>query len=294
MYDVDGGPDDLLYFVIECGKGEFILGDISGLILDELNEAYRNNTASVESSPPPPASTLRFRGTSADINRAMRDLRYRGLPGLVGEDLIRVTVTDDPGPCPGDGDFIPSTSELNATMAPATAPCTLGGPRTAEGIMKVFLSAVNRPPSVKVPPSGESTRTTLDAEYSVEVGAGGRISVEDPDARETAYFSASGLKIEGPVTVDVVAESGHLSLGVRDGLSFAVGEGISDPALRFSGGIDDANRALNTLSYRCSTAVGCDVGTHEVKVSVDDNGFTGKGGPMSAMATFSIEVGLER
>lgn len=295
MYDVDGGPDDLLTFVIECVKGELILGDISGLIFDGLNESYRNktNTTLVGSSSPPPASNLRFRGTAADINRAMRDFRYRGLPGLVGEDLIRVTVTDDPGLCPGDENFT-SSPELNTTTAPATAPCTLGGPRTTGETMAVFLSAVNRPPTVKVPLPEESTRTTLDAAYSVEIGARGGVSVEDPDARETVYYSAGGLKIEGPVTVDVIAEKGHLTLGVRGGLSFAVGEGISDSALRFSGGIDDVNSALNTLSYRCSTAVGCELGTDKVNVSVNDNGFTGKGGPMSATATFSIEVELER
>lgn len=220
----------------------------------------------------------------------MRDLRYRGLQGMVGEDIVRVTITDDPTPCIGDDGFNSSTkSDFNSKAATATAPCALGGPRTTEAAIHVFLSPVNRPPSVNF--KWDTMRTTL--EDSVAIGAGGVLTVEDPDVRETAYYSAGGSKIEGPVTVDVIAASGRLSLGARGGLSFSVGEGISDPALRFSGGIDDVNKALESLSYRCSAMSGCDVGTHEILVSVDDNGFTGKGGALSADATLSIDVDLE-
>lgn len=292
VFDVDGDADNLLSLTLECGKCELIIGDASGLIFHKQDETHQNDTgtASVGSLPPLPSSTLRFDGTAADINRAMRDLRYQGLPGRTGDDVIHITVTDDPGSCPGDERFNSSESESNATAAITAAPCALGGPQTTEGAIAVFLSAINRPPSIKVPVSGVNTRTTIDAEKPAYIGAGGEISVEDPDARETAYYSAGGLRIEGPVTVGVVAASGQLGIGARHGLSFVVGGGISDPEIRFSGAIDDAKRALETLTYRCSTASGCDAGTHKITVSVDDNGFTGKGGPLTAMATFGVEV----
>ncbi|CAN0381630.1 unnamed protein product [Hapterophycus canaliculatus] len=223
----------------------------------------------------------------------MRDLRYRGLPGRVGEDAIRITVTDDPGACPGD--YNVSASAYNATWSAglnATAgksgwqtQCALGGAQTTHSEIKVFLSAVNRPPSVHVPTA--EIVTTVDAEQAAGISA---LSVEDPDVRETAYYSAGGLRIEGPVTVGVVCASGHVSLGARGGLSFSEGQGLSDPVVRFSGAIDDANRALAALSYRCSSLYGCGPGTHDIVVYVDDNGFTGKGGALSANATFTVRV----
>lgn len=298
IYDVDGGPESVLGVTLECGEGEFIMGDRSGLTFDYSDEEIFDVDKDGSQQPPPlPSSILRFKGTAPDINRAMRDLRYRGLPDRVGQDVIRITVTDDPGPCPGD--FNISTSGFNATASGAfnattgeeKAPCVLGGPQTTQKEIQVFLSAINRPPSVNVPQAGSQfLQTEVDAAQAADIGAGGALSVEDPDVRETAYYSAGGLRIEGPVSVAIVCASGQLSLAARAGLSFSEGEGVSDPVLRFSGAIDDVNRALATLSYRCSSVHDCVAGVHDVAVSVDDNGFTGRGGAMSANSTFSIQV----
>lgn len=300
IYDVDGSLKDVLRVTLECSEGEFIMGDRSGLAFDYPEEAVVDldkDRPEQQQPSPQPSGFLRFNGTAADINRAMRDVRYRGLPGRVGQDLIRVTVTDDPGPCPGDFNISASgfnataSVGVNATAARGNAPCVLGGPQTTQREIQVFLSAINRPPSVNVPHAGSQyLRTVVDAAQAADIGAGGALSVEDPDVRETAYYSAGGLRIEGPVSVAVVCASGQLSLAARGGLSFSEGGGISDPVLRFSGAIDDANRALATLSYRCSSLYGCGAGMHDVTVSVDDNGFTGRGGPMSANMTFSIQV----
>lgn len=295
IYDVDGSADSILAVTLECDEGEFILGNGSSLIFNETIYVDGSDESREDESPPP-SGVLRFRGTAANINRAMRNLRYKGFSGRAGQDEIRITVTDDPGPCPGD--FNASISSVNATAAMGVnetagvtaAPCALGGPQTTESSIQVFLSAVNRAPSVNVPLSGASTRTSVNALRPAEIGAGGGLLVEDPDARETVYYSAGGLRIEGPVSVVVACESGRVSLGARAGLSFSEGEGVSDPVLRFSGGIDDINRALESLTYRCSSTHGCGAGTHTIAVSVDDNGFTGKGGPLSANATFSVQV----
>lgn len=297
IYDVDGDMDDSLSVTLACGAGEFIMGEVSGLLFDPHGDdamiASQDEDGSEEPSLPTPSNVLSFNGTAAAINRAMRDLRYRGLPGRVGQDTIRVTVTDDPGPCPGDFNVsalvnnATSSAESNATTGTAggQAQCALGGAQTTQSEIQVFLSAVNRPPSVTVP-QGE-TATTVDAEQAVAIAT---LSVDDPDVRETAYYSAGGLRIEGPVNVAVVCASGHLSLGARGGLSFSEGQGVSDPVLRFSGAIDDVNRALATLSYRCSSFYDCGPGKHDIVVSVDDNGFTGKGGALSANATFGVRV----
>lgn len=296
IYDIDGGPESVLGVMIKCDEGELIMGDRSGLLFDNSDEVTTDDQAHDQSSlPPPPPGVLRFNGTAADINRAMRDLRYRGLPGRAGQDVIRITVTDNPDPCPGD--YNVSSSGFNATASAGVnatvrgvdrASCALGGPQATEGRIQVYLSAVNRPPSVNVPQG--TLRTVVDATQAIGVGGGGALSVEDPDVRETVYYSAGGLRIEGPVSVAVVCANGRLSLGARGGLSFSEGEGVSDPVLKFGGAIDDANRALATLSYHCSSLYYCAAGTHEISVTVDDNGFTGKGGALSANATFSVTV----
>lgn len=298
IYDVDGTAESILSVTLECSEGEFVMGVSSGLVFDDSDDTTVDLDEENEmiASSPLPSGVLRFNGTTADINRAMRDLRYRGLPGRVGQDTIRITVTDDPGPCPGDFNVSASSFNttasvgFNGTAGGGNAPCALGGPKTAQSEIQVFLSAINEPPSVNVPQAGSYPQTTVDAAQAVDIGAGGAISVEDPDVRETAYYSAGGLRIEGPVSVAVVCASGHLSLGARGGLSFIEGEGISDPVLRFSGAIEDANRALATLSYRCSSLYECGEGVHDITVSVDDNGFTGSGGALSANATFSVHV----
>lgn len=296
IFDVDGGPESVLRVTLECGEGEFIMGNRSGLIFEYPDEDLDKENGT-EQPPPLPSGILRFNGTAPDINRAMRDLRYRGLPDRVGQDIIRISVTDDPGPCPGD--FNVSTSGFNATALRVfnatareeTAPCVLGGPQTTQKEIQVFLSAINRPPSVNVPQAGSHfLQTEVDAAQAADIGAGGALSVEDPDVRETAYYSAGGLRIEGPVSVAIVCASGQMSLAARGGLSFSEGEGVSDPVLRFSGAIDDVNRALATLSYRCSSVYDCGAGMHDVTVSVDDNGFTGRGGAMTANITFRIQV----
>lgn len=293
-YDIDGKPDEVLSLTLECEKGEFIIGTVDGLTFETGNGTQANFTdiTTLGNFNPPPSAAIRLNGTAVGLNLAMRDLRYRGLPGRVGHDTILVAVTDDPGACPGDGpsalnDSAPS--QENDTTGTA-ALCALGGSKTTRSSMGVFLSPVNRPPTVHVTSAEQGTRTTVDAPYSLRIGQLGHIWIEDPDVRETAFFSPSGLKIEGPITVDLVAESGRLGLDARGGLSFSIGTGISDSASRFTGAIDDVNRALETLSYRCSTANGCDTGEHDVTISVDDNGYTGKGGPMLATVTFNVQV----
>lgn len=298
VYDVDGGLDSMLTVTLGCNEGEFILGDASGLEFISYNDAdLVVINATFAQGPPVPSGALRFNGTASKINLAMRNLRYRGLPGRTGQDVIRITVTDHPDPCPGDfnvseSGFNSTATSVNEMEVKTASPCAFGGSQTTEGEIQVFLSALNHPPSLNVPLTGVNTRTAVDATQAANIGAGGGLSVEDPDVRETVYYSAGGLKIEGPVSVAVVAGSGRLSLKTRGGLSFSEGQGVSDPILRFSGGIDDANRALETLSYRCSSADGCKAGTHTVTAFVDDNGFTGRGGVLSANATFSVQVSV--
>ncbi|CAM9352184.1 unnamed protein product [Choristocarpus tenellus] len=167
--------------------------------------------------------------------------------------------------------------------------CTLGGSLSTYGIISVYISPFNDPPLVRAPPPG-TISTEIDAALGADIGQGGVLAVEDPDAKDSAYYSADGMRVEGPLSVQIIAGRGRLSLRAREGLSFAEGEGLDDPVMHFSGGIDDVNRAIASLEYRCRTVDGCSAGMDGIVVTVDDNGFTGKGGAMVGTATINVDV----
>ncbi|CAM9978750.1 unnamed protein product, partial [Discosporangium mesarthrocarpum] len=248
-------------------KGHLVLGDISGLTLFPVENGNMYSSA------------LRFRGKAADINRSMRDLRYRGLGGRSGWDSIRVSVTDSPKHCPNA-----TSAGTQEDAAAAASTCSLGGSLTVEGAITVHISPVNHPPRVILP--YQSTSAMLDAETATDIA----LAVEDPDVRETAFYSTEGLRLEGLLSITISAERGLLSMRRRGGLSFSRGEGLDDESMHFSGSIDDTNSALSTLEYRCQSVHGCRAGTEKITVTVDDNGFTGRGGAMKTMTIVKVDV----
>ena len=95
----------------------------------------------------------------------------------------------------------------------------------------------------------------------------------------------------GLLTVVLRASAGTVSLQSNDGLSFLRGNGVSNHFLVFMGQLKDVNHALGTLYFTCFEGIyGCAEGKASVEVTVDDNGYTGKGGPLSAEAAIDLIV----
>jgi len=138
----------------------------------------------------------------------------------------------------------------------------------------------------------------------------GAVLVSDPDAEQTVYTDALGVASDAPFTVTLRARFGLLTLATLDNVALLEGcDGVDDASITFAAGLVDVNRALNGLAYRCDPfrtigtttssatdgvgarkAAVCGVGLDEVTIHVDDNGYSGRGGALTASAGFSIRV----
>ena len=83
LHDVDGNPDDLLYFEITCSHGEFIYSSdtiVPSLDLFELANATSNK--------------LTGKSNAADLNTFLLDLQFVAGSHTEGRDFINITVVD--------------------------------------------------------------------------------------------------------------------------------------------------------------------------------------------------------
>lgn len=77
----------------------------------------------------------------------------------------------------------------------------------------------------------------------------------------------------------------------RKGLVFLQGDGQHDKFVSVRGTIDSLNSALASLRYLCRIQDGCVSGLMDtLVVFVDDDGFSGKGGPLTAQESLEINL----
>jgi hypothetical protein len=130
---------------------------------------------------------------------------------------------------------------------------------------------VNRPPILTVP-AKQTTNTSVLFSPATE----NAIRIEDADN------GANSLHVQ------LTATNGQLTLGSTAGLSFIPGNGSGNAAIEFLGSITDVNAALNGMKFVPSSSNG------NLQITVDDQGFSGSGGPQSATANVGIEVKTPR
>ena len=126
---------------------------------------------------------------------------------------------------------------------------------------------VNDPPTVTVPGT-----QSVHEDTSLTVTG---ISVADPDV--------GSFNME--VTLSVA--NGTLSLSQTTGLTFSVGDGVSDSIMTFQGMLANVNAALNNLAYRPNPD---DNGADTLHVTANDLGHTGVGGAESDSKLVSITI----
>ena len=81
-----------------------------------------------------------------------------------------------------------------------------------------------------------------------------------------------------------------MSLGATDArLSFIEGTGVDDRRVVVDASVAALNEALGVVTYECA---GCELGSDTISVEVDDGGFSGMGGPLTASE--SVEVSIVR
>merc|ERR1712167_518894 len=233
---------------------------------------------SLDVAPPPSVEVLEgdltqdpsqtFRGTSAHLNLLLANLWFAASPKYAGAVEIKALVRDDPLRC----------------VANVTDGCERGENATGVATMRVFVRRHNQAPFVHVikGPIGASS----DGWNRFE----GFASVGDPDADDAdlGVDASTGLRIEPRLVVTVTGEKGVVSLGATDSrLSFIEGTGVDDKRVVVDASVAALNEALGVVTYECA---GCELGTDTISVEVDDGGFSGLGGALTASGTVDVSI----
>lgn len=258
-FAVHDADDDILTLVLDVVPPE-----AGGLSLDVATPPSVEMLHSDGTRDP----TQTFRGTSAHLNLLLADLWFAAAPQYSGAVEIRATVRDDPLRC----------------VANVTDGCERGTNATAAAVLRVFVRRHNQAPFVHViqGPVGAAS----DANH-IE----GFAEVGDPDAdgADLGVDASTGLPIEPRLVVTVTAQKGLVSLETRDArLSFIEGTGIEDRRVVVDASVAALNDALSVLTYACA---GCALGTaDEITVEVDDGGFAGLGGALTASGKVAVTI----
>lgn len=154
----------------------------------------------------------------------------------------------------------------------------------------LLVVAVNQPPKVHFPFNVSTFSSALDGLTAVP-----SLSVSDidhsPKRRSSDLLTSFGLINEAPISVTIHTQVGRVTLLVKEGVTLPQGKGELDRAVTMRGPIDKVNQALATLSYICRTMDGCVANLRDtLTVKVDDEGFSGRGGSLSAEVTMGVTV----
>ena len=145
---------------------------------------------------------------------------------------------------------------------------TGGGPLGAQKTVSINVVAVNDAPFFSsLPP-----QTTTLEDQSLDLSG---LVVGDVDAGSS------------PLEMTLSVDSGTLSLGGTDHLTFSEGDGLADSDMTFQGSLDDINAALEGLSFVPEPDFFGDV---SFSFQVSDLGNTGSGGPKSASGALTLQV----
>merc|ERR1712072_1156894 len=160
----------------------------------------------------------------------------------------------------------------------------IGENATGVATMRVFFRRQNQAPFVSLVkgPIGASA----DGWNRFE----GFASVGDPDADDAdlGVDASTGLPIEPRLVMTLTAQKGVVSLGATDSrLSFIEGTGVEDRRVVVDASVAALNEALAVVTYECA---GCELGSDTISVEVDDGGFSGLGGRLTATATVEVSI----
>jgi hypothetical protein len=165
--------------------------------------------------------------------------------------------------------------------------------------VQYFIEKFNKPPTILI--DGVKQAGTINV--VVPINTLERllsISIVDDDIsmsdREQLLLNTSFGEVSSPPVSLVLRlagrAGGRLSLERREGLVFLEGNGHLDRVLSVRGTILDINKALSHLRYVCTAVLElCRPATMDtLTILVDDDGYSGKGGPLQDTAKISILV----
>ncbi len=229
--------------------------------------------------------------TDVDVNNGNLTVAVSAVSGLLSlESLNGLTFTTGDGTQDSTLIFQGTQSAVNAALSALTyrANVNFGGADTiavsvtdggnsGTGIslsdsksIAVNVLGINNPPVITLPTG------TLAVDSGTNLTIAG-LSVSDPDAGG------------GGLSVTLLADNGVLSLRSLSGLQFTQGTGTQNNRITFTGSSAAINDALSQVTYR--SYAGFTNAFDRITLSVNDNGNTGIGVPLSDTKTLLVNVG---
>lgn len=147
-----------------------------------------------------------------------------------------------------------------------------GSALQASNSVTINVSSVNDSPTVTVP---ATQSVAEDSTLTFSSANSNAISIADVDAATN------------PVEVTLTATNGLASLGTTVGLTFSTGTGSNNSTMTFTGTVTDINSALAGLTYQPNSNFN---GAASLSVSVNDQGNSGSGGPLTGSGSVTINV----
>jgi hypothetical protein len=262
-------------------------------------------------------TSISIQGRLVDVNRLLRGVFYFAPNGTSGNATFTVTVTDKAvsradgahpftlpltlsslqpslgnlarqafyrSPAPVLPLLFPDGTNLTASgnMSDALYSADTNQSYTVSASVPIFIQAVNQPPSVLL----ESASFYADSDQRTLVPA---ITIYDQDHNASTLVSSFGVAQLPPVSVVVTVGRGRVSFRLLDGVGLSQGTGTLDRVAALRGPLGDVNAALAAVYYTCRSVDGCAAGANDtISVLADDEGFTGRGGPLTAEATILV------
>lgn len=236
--------------------------DIGSISLDN-----DNFSATLEAKTSSDNKALKFIGNVDDLNMAARHTVFSADTEESGYTSLNITI------CEGSCGW--------SNVRPPSRGCV-------EGTVNIHVEPLNNPPTITI--SDEQDQSTKILLNSKEVPIAS-IVIDDPDLTDGMIVDPHQRNSAGLLTVVLRASAGMVSLKTLDGLSFLRGTGVSNQSVVFMGQLKDVNHALSTLYFTCFEGIyDCAEGKASVEITVDDNGYFGKGGPLSADAVIDLVI----
>ena len=145
----------------------------------------------------------------------------------------------------------------------------IGGPMTATAAVAITVNQYDQPPAITGP-----TAASVNENGKVTFSGSGLLSASDPDSGGN------------PEQLSLTATGGLVTLPALTGLTVVSGANAS-AALTVSGTLANLDAALNGISFTPATGT---FGSASLLLSINDQGNSGVGGPLSANHSIAITV----
>ena len=204
---------------------------------------------------------------------------------------------------PGGVDGNSSNSGGSSGVANATL-CGNNATNIVTRVLPLLIVANNAPPVITL----AATAFTALRGYDVFTPLPA-LTISDSGHEQEVILDSFGFTLSAPVTITISAVLGRVTFKDRSGLVFVQGTGLYDRYVVTRGGLMLVNkklggalgvggkatpgdgRRLSELQYSCFVADGCSVGGADtITIVVNDEGFYGSGGPLTATATVAVNL----